>query len=90
MGSLLKSFSRLARIQYWVSGLRSARIEACLRFLPQRFLEAAKGVSEERQIESGVQLNKSYSKAFTDISRFVRGMIQSSDLHKDDREGLPG
>jgi hypothetical protein len=46
-------------------------------------------MSEGWQTESGAQLQKSYSKAFTDISQFVRGMFQRSDLYKDDQEGLP-
>jgi hypothetical protein len=51
--------------------------------------EAAKKVSEDRQTESGAQLQKNYSKAFTDISQFVRGMLQGGDLRKADLEGLP-
>ena len=34
MGQLLKSFSRLRRIDYWVSGHEPARIEACWRETP--------------------------------------------------------
>jgi hypothetical protein len=91
MGPLLKSFSRLERIQYWVSGLGSARIEACVRFFPQRFPKLPKRfqkIGNRKWNAVAKELFKS-SKPFTDISQFVGGMLQGSDLHKDDREGLP-
>ena len=83
MGSLLKSFSRLERIYYWVSGLEPARIEACVRHVPQRFLEAAKSILEALDPETDPWLKQTILGCFAICPQ---NGTKRSDLHKDELE----
>lgn len=90
MGPLLKSFSRLERIHYWVSGLGPARIEACVRQVPHRFLKLPNYVGRKTNSKWSVVEKKFFIQNSTidrhDAIHLSNG--SRGDLHKDDLEGL--